>query len=219
MKSIAVIARKGGSGKTTVAFNLAVAAHRRAFRVQLADMDPQGSSSAVINARKGSGPSILRATGKELLDAHKLGAGDRFDVCILDTPAGSEDAVAHAIALAQISLLVVRPTFLDLAATLQTAQILRRLRKPGLMLINQAPTSRGGIEPPSVKRAFEALRLMQLPVAPVALRARAVYQSSLTSGRSVEELEPGNAAAEEIARLWTYLERFAVGVSRPSAVA
>ena len=219
MKNIAVIARKGGSGKTTVAVNLAVAAHRRAYRVHLADTDPQGSSTKVLSARKTPGPSISEIPGSELPAALRAAEDDGVDVAVLDTPAGSEDSVAHAIALAHVSLLVVRPTFLDLAATLQTAQILRQLRRPGLILLNQAPTSRGGVEPPAVKRALEALRLMQLPVAPVALRARALYQNSLTSGRSVEELEPGNAAAEEIGRLWAYLERFALGAARSSAVA
>lgn len=219
MRNIAVIARKGGSGKTTVAVNLAIAAHRRAFRVQLADTDPQGSSSKVLAARKGSGPTVVQITGAELPAALKASEADRFDITVLDTPAASEDAVAHAIALAHVSLLVVRPTFLDLAATLQTAQILRQLRKPGLILLNQAPASRGGIEPPAMKRAQEALRLMQLPVAPIALRARALYQTSLTTGRSVEELEPGNAAAEEMAWLWSYLERFALGAGKSSAVA
>lgn len=219
MKNIAVIARKGGSGKTTVAVNLAIAAHRRAYRAQLADTDPQGSSGKVLAARKASGPTILQITGAELPAALRAAEADHVDICIFDTPAGSEEAVAHAISLAHVSLLVVRPTFLDLAATLQTAQILRQLRRPGLILLNQAPTSRGGVEPPAVKRAFEALRLMQLPVAPVALRARAVYQNSLTSGRSVEELEPGNAAAEELGRLWHYIERFALGAGKSSAVA
>ena len=219
MKNIAVIARKGGSGKTTVAVNLAIAAYRRNYRVQLADTDPQGSSTEVLNARKIAGPTVLKISGGELFDAQKQADAADLDITVLDTPAGSEEAVAHAIALAHVSLLVVRPTFLDLAATLQTAQILRRLRRPGLILLNQAPTPRGGVEPPAVKRALEALRLMQLPVAPVVLRARAVYQNSLTTGRSAEELEPGNPGADDIARLWAYIERFALGASKSSAVA
>jgi chromosome partitioning protein len=219
MKNIAVIARKGGSGKTTVAVNLAIAAHRRAYRTQLADTDPQGSSTEVLNARKTPGPAVLKISGDELFDVQKQPAEPDIDITVLDTPAGSEEAVAHAIAMAHVSLLVVRPTFLDLAATLQTAHILRQLRRPGLILLNQAPTPRGGVEPPAVKRALEALRLMQLPVAPVVLRARAVFQTSLTTGRSVEELEPGNAAAEEISGLWAYLERFALGAGKASAVA
>ena len=219
MKNIAVVARKGGSGKTTVALNLAIAAHRRAYRVQLADTDPQGSATEVLRVREAPGPEVLRLSGGELFALQKATPASGVDVTILDTPAASEDAIGHAIALAHLSLLIVRPTFLDIAAALQTAQILRRLRRPGLIVLNQAPATRGGVEPPAVKRALDALRLMQLPVAPVILRARAAYQTTLASGRSVEELVSGNPAAEEVAQLWAYIERFAFGTRDASAVA
>ena len=218
MKNIAVIARKGGSGKTTVAVNLAIAAFRRGYTVQVADTDPQGSTFEVLRARKIEGPTVVQTTGAELhanRNEPTLGLGLR----VLDPPAGSEDAVGHAIALAQVSLLVVRPTFLDLAATLQTAMILRRLRRPGLILLNQAPVPRGGVEPPAVKRALDALRLMQLPVLPVMLRARAAYQTSLALGCSVEEMGGDGRAAEEVAALWSYLERFALGAARTTEAA
>jgi len=217
MKNIAVIARKGGSGKTTVAVNLAIAAHRRGYAVQLADTDPQGSSAEVLKARKGEGPQVLQTTGEALHAGRNAGQG-LVNLRVLDTPAATESAIGHAIALAQVSVLVVRPTFLDLAATLQTAQILRRLRRPGLILLNQAPVPRGGVEPPAVKRALDALRLMQLPVLPVILRSRAAYQTSLALGCSVEELGEG-PAADEIAQLWSYLERFALGARRSEAAA
>ena len=217
MKTIAVIARKGGSGKTTVAVNLAIAAHRRGYVVQLADTDPQGSSSEVLKARKGDGPTVIRTTGEALYAArHEPTQG--VDLRVMDTPAAAEDTIGHAIAMAQVSLLVVRPTFLDLAATLQTAQIIRRLRRPGLILLSQAPVARGGIEPPAVKRALEALRLMQLPVLPMMLRARAAYQTSLALGCSVEEMDTG-PAADEIAQLWSYIERFALGAPRSTVAA
>ena len=53
MKTIAVIARKGGSGKTTVAVHLALAAHRAGLATVLADTDPQGSATEVLKARAG----------------------------------------------------------------------------------------------------------------------------------------------------------------------
>lgn len=218
MKNIAVIARKGGSGKTTVAVNLAIAAYRRGYTVQVADIDPQGSTSEVLKARKIEGPVVVQTTGADLFAARNE-PGLNLGIRVLDTPAGSEDAVGHAIAMAQVSLLVVRPTFLDLAATLQTAMILRRLRRPGLILLNQAPVPRGGVEPPAVKRALDALRLMQLPVLPVMLRARAAYQTSLALGCSVEEMGGGGPAAEEIAALWSYIERFALGASKATEAA
>jgi len=217
MRTIAVVARKGGSGKTTVAVNLAVAAWRRGYEVRIADTDPQGSASEVMKARKFEGPSVLRLSGQALFNLERTAPDSSVETTILDTPAASVDEIGHAIALAQLSLLVVRPTFLDIAAALQTAQILRSLRKPGLIVLNQAPVPRGGVEPPAVKRALSALRLMQLPVVPIVLRARAVYQTSLASGRSVEELDAGNPAADEVARLWGYIEHFAFG--RASAVA
>jgi chromosome partitioning protein len=217
MKNIAVIARKGGSGKTTVAVNLAIAAYRRGYAVQLADIDPQRSSTEVLKARKTPGPTVIQTTG-EALHAARHQADADASVRVLDTPAAAEDSIGHAIAMAQVSVLVVRPTFLDLAATLQTAQILRRLRRPGLILLNQAPVPRGGVEPPAVKRALDALRLMQLPVLPVILRSRAAYQTSLALGCSVEELGAG-PASDEVAQLWSYLERFALGVARSTAAA
>ena len=195
MKNVAVVARKGGSGKTTVAVNLAVAAHRRGYAVRLADTDPQGSASESLRVRKVPGPEVLHLSGGEFFELQKSEGAPPFDVTLLDTPAASEDAIGHAIAVAHLSLLIVRPTFLDLAAALQTAQILRRLRKPGLIVLNQAPPPRGGIEPPAVKRAQEALRLMQLPVAPVVLRARAAYQTAI-------KLDPSNKpAADALAAL------------------
>jgi chromosome partitioning protein len=214
MRNIAVIARKGGSGKTTVAVHLAIAAHRRGLRTLLVDTDPQGSSLEVLKARQAPGPTCVAAVGAELLERQARAMAEGVDAMIIDTPAASEGEIAHAIALAHLSLLVIRPTFLDIAASIQTAQILRRLRKPGLILLNQAPVARGGVEPPAVKKALEALRLMRLPVVPTVLRSRAVYQTALASGQSAEEMAMGGAAIEEVAACWDFIERFTFGERR-----
>jgi chromosome partitioning protein len=214
VKTIAVIARKGGSGKTTVAVHLALAAHRRGLKTWLVDTDPQGSSSEVLNARQADGPRCLQAMGAELAERQAAARAADSDLMMVDTPAASEGEIAHAIALAQLSVLVIRPTFLDIAASIQTAQILRGLRKPGLILLNQAPVPREGIEPPAVKKAVEALRLMRLPVIPVVLRSRAVYQTALASGQSAEELTAAGPAGEEIAAAWSFIARFVWGETR-----
>jgi chromosome partitioning protein len=211
MRNIAVIARKGGSGKTTVAVHLAVAAHRRGLSTLLVDTDPQGSSLEVLKARQAPGPACIRAVGAELVERQAFALGSGVDAMVIDTPAASEGEIAHAIALSHLSLLVIRPTFLDIAASIQTAQILRRLRKPGLILLNQAPVARGGIEPPAVKKALEALRLMRLPVVPTVLRSRAVYQTALASGQSAEEMAHAGAAVDEIGACWDFIERFTFG--------
>ena len=211
MRTIAVIARKGGSGKTTVAVHMAIAAHLRGLKTLLADSDPQRSSSDVLKVRRGPGPAWLETAGPKLFALQVAAQRAAVDALVIDTAAGAEDELAHAIVLADLSLLVIRPTFLDFAAAVRTAEVVRRLHKPGIIVLNQAPVAREGVEPPAVKKAQESLRLMRLPVAPAVLRSRAAYQSALEYGRSAEEIEPTAAASLDIAELWGFIERLAFG--------
>jgi chromosome partitioning protein len=211
MRTIAVIARKGGSGKSTLALHLAIAAHLRGRPTLLADADPQQSSSTVLKARREPGPGSAETSGPKLFALQMAAVRSGVEALVIDTPAGVEEDLAHAIVLADISLLVIRPTFLDFAAAIRTSDVLRRLHKPGIIILNQAPVSRAGAEPPLVKKAHEALRLMRLPVAPTILRARSAYQSALETGCSVEETAAGSPAAAEIAELWAYIERLTFG--------
>ncbi len=211
MRTIAVIARKGGSGKTTLAVHLAIAAHLRGHKTLLADSDPQRSSCDVLKARRGDGPAFAETAGAKLFALQVAAQRSQVDALVIDTAAGAEDELAHAIVLADLSLLVIRPTFLDFAAAIRTAEVVRRLHKPGMIVLNQAPVQREGVEPPAVKKALEALRLMRLPVAPTVLRSRAAYQSALEYGCSAEEVEPNSPASTDVAALWGFIERLAFG--------
>jgi chromosome partitioning protein len=208
MRTIAVIARKGGSGKTTVATHLALAAHLRGLKVLVADIDPQHSSMEVFRARQASAPECVETSGPKLFPLQMAAVRSEVDLMVIDTAAGAEEDLASAVVLADLSLLVLRPTFLDLAAAIQTVDVVRRLRKPAMVLVNQAPPAREGVEAPAVKRALQALTLLRLPVAPAILRSRAIYQSALETGRSAEESDD-RAAAQEIAAFWAFIERFA----------
>jgi chromosome partitioning protein len=208
MRTIAVIARKGGAGKTTVATQLALAAYLRGYATLLADIDPQRSSTEVLKARASPGPECVDISGPRLSGLQMSAVQAGVEAMIIDTAAGAEEDVASAIVLADLSLLILRPTFLDLAAAIQTVDVVRRLRKPAMIVVNQAPPARGGVEAPAVKRALKALAILRLPVAPTILRARNVYQTALETGRSAEETDD-RVAAQEIAALWGFIERFA----------
>ena len=206
LRTLAVIALKGGSGKTTVATHLALAAHLRGLDTLLVDIDPQASSHEVLSARQGPGPQCLTSTGAQMMAAQLAAVGARKDLLIIDTPAGAVEDVSEAIVLADAAVMVVRPTLLGIAALARTLAIVRRLRKPSTVVVNQAPVAREGIEAPVVKRALRALEYMRLPVAPVIVRSRAIYQTALETGRSAEEM-PDQAAAVEIAALWDYIDK------------
>lgn len=211
MRTIAVIARKGGSGKSTVAVHVALAAHLGGRRVLLADTDAQRSASQVLKGRQGDGPELAETTGGKLFALQSASVRAGVDLMVVDTPAVVEEEIAHAIVAADLCLLVIRPTFLDLAAAIQTAEIVRRLRKPALVVLNQAPSPRAGVEAPSVKRSLEALKLLRLPVVPTVLRARMAYQSAFETGRSAEEVDALGEAGREIADLWTFVDGFLFG--------
>lgn len=202
---MAVIALKGGSGKTTVATHLALAAHLRGVDTLLVDIDPQRSAEQVLGARSDPGPAFAASTGPQLMAAKFAALGLKKQLLVIDTQAGALEDVSEAVVLADLAVMVVRPTLLDIAGLARTLMIVRRLGKPSIVVVNQAPVAREGVEPPLVKRALRALEHMRAPVAPVILRARTVYQLGLETGRSAEEMSDP-AAAEEVAALWAFID-------------
>jgi chromosome partitioning protein len=212
VRTVAVIALKGGSGKTTVATHLALAAHLRGVATLVADVDPQHSAKGVLSARESAGPDYVATSGGELMAAKFAALGLGKQLLIIDTPAGAVEDVSEAIVLADLAILVARPTLLDLAGLAPTLSIVRRLGKPSVVVVNQAPVAREGVESPLVKRALRGLEYLQARVAPVIVRARTMYQTALETGRSAEEMSDA-AAAREIAALWDYVETELMGVA------
>src|SRR5271170_5177036 len=106
MQIIAIASQKGGSGKTTLAGHLAVAAQEAgAGPVVLIDTDPQGSLTDWWNTRKAVTPLFARA------NAAKLAAGiDRIRdlgvrTLIIDTPPAIGGAIEEIIGIADLVLI------------------------------------------------------------------------------------------------------------------
>jgi len=56
MKTVAILSQKGGTGKTTLALHLAVAAERRDISVAVIDLDPQASAAEWKDSRADESP-------------------------------------------------------------------------------------------------------------------------------------------------------------------
>ena len=203
MRTICVLSRKGGTGKTTVSTSLALAAHLRGQKVLLADVDPQHSSYASLSTRQAPGPLIEATSGGKLFPLKTAAELNYTDLMLIDCPAGLEASVYQAIQIADLCLVVTRPNYLDLASALDAINVLRQLSKPALIIINQAPATREGQEANATVKAREALRFVKYPVAESALCSRVAFTRATASGRNAEETEPKSAAALEVAALWS----------------
>jgi len=195
MKTICVMSRKGGAGKTTVAFNLAVQAHVAGSSVMLVDCDPQRSASTCLKARQTDGPRLIEAAAGKIFNIVRAAEREGFDLVIIDTPAAPEVDVAQAANCADVSLVVSRPTYLDILAVAHSSALLRQLGRSGAICLNQTPPSRSDLPSPTVRRALEALAAIRLPVAGL-IGSRLACQQSLALGRSAAEQGCGPAAAE-----------------------
>jgi chromosome partitioning protein len=201
MRTIAVVARKGGSGKTTMALHLAIAAHLRGLKVILADADQQRSSSEALKKRKVAGPKLVETASRKLFTLQETARRAGDDLIIVDTPCCPDEEVSEAIGLSDLVLVVVRPSFFDVAAAVRSIEAARQLGRPAQIILNQAFSARFGKESAAVESALEALRFTGAPICPAIVRSRAIFQSALAMGLSAEELGP-SAGADEIAAVW-----------------
>ena len=201
LRTLAVISSKGGTGKTTLALHLAVAAEAAGHKTLVADTDPQKSAWEWREIRKAPRPEVAimqPAMLRRLKDSIERA---RFELMVIDTAPVAGHGVLEAIAAADLTLIVARPSMLDLWSVEYSAEQVRAARGRGLFVISQAPPRRGEVEPPAVHKAVETLMSYGFPVAPVGLRARVAYSHSIGAGQTALETEPAGVAAREVNRL------------------
>lgn len=199
---IAVAQQKGGAGKTTVAAQLAVAWARAGLTVAALDIDPQGSLAAWGNARRAAGggedaPSVLALSGWKLgTELQKL--RHRCDLVVVDTAPHAETDARTAIRAADLVLVPVQPSPMDLWAIGPTLDLAGRENSTLLLTLNRVPP-RGRIS----EAVQHELARLGPPVAQASLGNRAAFAASMMAGRGVVETAPRSTAADEIRALAT----------------
>lgn len=123
MKTLAVVAQKGGTGKTTLALSLAVAAGARGQNVLVIDLDPQASACRWGDRRVLDAPAVVDAQPARLSAALDKAAQAGIDLVIVDTPARVEQAAAEAAKAADLVLIPCKPSILDLETLRTTAEL------------------------------------------------------------------------------------------------
>ncbi|MCB1800379.1 MAG: AAA family ATPase [Gammaproteobacteria bacterium] len=189
---------KGGSGKSTVTFNLAVWLALAERNVAVIDADPQATFSDVLDVRieEGYEPSILRLDSAALTDK-SLRAG--YDDILIDVGTASMDNFRQALTIADRILVPVPPSQADIWSTqrfLRYLESVERKRKPEVLgFINRGDTHRAIRE--SDEAAAALVSLPGIRYLKPRLSQRTAYRRSFSEGLAVFEQEPrGKGAAE-----------------------
>jgi chromosome partitioning protein len=202
MRSIAFCSRKGGSGKTTLAVHMAVAAGASGERVILIDTDPQASVWAWSQARTKDAPSVEKATVSTLARVMDRAEQSRATLAVIDTAPHAAPGVDAIAAAADFLLIPCRPSAFDIAAIAASVQVAKAAGKPAAFLLNACPS-----RAPEIEETRDVLKTYGFSVAPVGIADRRAFARAIASGRAVTEFEPQGKAAREITQLWKWIRQ------------
>ena len=182
---------KGGTGKTTVAVHLAVACHREGYSTKLLDADPQGSA---LDWRKRTpegydGPPVEHVASEERLAPAVGGA----DVVVVDSPARLDERTGAVLSVADLALVPVRPSGLDLWGTAEFLSVLGDHTGAGLQAVFVA--SQRDVRTSLSEELQEVLAGRGLPLLD-GLTSRVAYARSLSEGKTVLDGYDSTAEAE-----------------------
>ncbi len=196
---ITVAQQKGGSGKTTLTVNLAVVLRRRGLSVAVLDTDPQGSLGRWFMERldrQGEDEGLEFTTSSAWgasYESEKL--KKRFDVVLIDTPPKIESDLRPALRVADLVVVPVASSQVDLWATEGVLDLAQRERRPVLVVLNRTrPNTRLGAE------VAHGAAQLGVAVAQAQLANRVAYAETLGRGGAVAE-GPAGPARDEIAAL------------------
>lgn len=209
MRSILVLNTKGGTGKTTIATNIAVYYAIKGHKTALVDYDRQQSSLDWLKLRPDDRAPIEGVDGTK--SAAKVPRGTEF--VIMDSPAAVRGKVLeNLLAQAQTVLVPVVPSMIDMNAAehfldelLEVGRVLKnrvRVATIGNRVRERSPGTEdleeylGGLKLPGGRR---------LPFAAV-LRNSQNYVHAAERGLGVFEIAPSRA--ERDLKMWEQLTRW-----------
>lgn len=207
---IAVANLKGGCGKSTIAVNLACELAGNGEGVLLLDNDSQGTSSHWIAQRRlpirGESMPLENGDDGERLVRAVAAANSRY--VVLDAPAHVEGATQAAAKIADLVLIPVTASGIDLVATravvdlIRQARVLRRSGVPGCLIVPSKIDRRTD----AGRQIDEQLRYFGEPVGP-AVHQRAAFADAFGAGQWIGDYAPQSAAHYDISLLAIAVKR------------
>ncbi len=199
-KILTIAQHKGGAGKTTLTTQLAAGLQFHGHKVLLIDADPQGSATEWMQlreknlGRKNKIDCFQSQSWK--LQREVAQKSNDYDFILIDTPPHADSESSVAIRAADLVLIPIQPSPLDLWATGFTLKLALQERVELFLVMNRVPPkSRLNIA------MAEKLESMNIRVSKQTMGNRVAYASSIMAGMGVVEYDASGTAAEEIRNL------------------
>lgn len=209
MGKIAAVANlKGGTGKSTIAVNLACELAERGASVAFVDADEQGTASYWIG--RGDYPIEVKAAfvGRDVDGWSSRVAALDADIVVIDSPPQIGDATQAVIDIADVILIPALASTADIMATgkalalVRAARERRRDRGPKALLVPSRVDRRT-----ASGREIEAVLLeFGEPVAPI-VRQRTAFVDCFTAGQWIGAYAPASDAYLDIQALAAVVRR------------
>jgi len=193
---ISVLNQKGGSGKTTLATNVAIGLFREGGKVLLVDTDPQGSARD-WRAAWDNNPVPVIGLDRPTLAKDLLTVGKGYDVVIVDGAPQLREMAAAAIKASHAVLIPVQPSPYDIWATADLVELIRtRQEVTDGKLQASFVVSRAIQNSRLSKDVFEALSHYSMGVFQSLTSQRVAYATSASEGRTVFDTDDTKAQHE-----------------------
>lgn len=197
MKVVGVIHGKGGTGKSTIAVNLARTLQLRGLDVAIIDCDAQGTAQSWKASRSDPEklPAVFGISKASALESDVRRLSDSFDLAIIDGGAHLDKIHAAIIKTSDLALVPVQPSPTDIWPTEQLVELIQRRREvtgspeAAFVISRRKVGSRLGDSVQNVLSRFD------LPVWG-GTADRVAYAEAMGKGRSVVEMNDDKAAQE-----------------------
>jgi chromosome partitioning protein len=208
---VVVGGQKGGSGKSTVAINLAVQAVAASTDLLLIDADPQGTMSDWVNLRIKNGHSHITcvqrrgaALGQDLVELNA-----KYEMVIVDCDGRSSESQIAAMSVADKMFIIVQPSTPDIWTLAVMKQLHDAIKpiNPKLnvsVVFNMVSTNandsdfRDAVE--SVKEFYPEFNVFPYPI-----KSRKGFKNAFAMGLGISEMKDSadsvQSGALEIRRL------------------
>lgn len=192
MYILAVIAEKGGVGKTTAVTNLAVAFTQKGFATGVIDLDKQVSATNWADRRKNTLPLVVPAFESRLDHEIEQMRKDGCEVLILDTAPHADSIALSAAKKADCSLVVTQPSINEIETIEKTLALVKAVNKKIIILLNEVtPPKIQNNEAQHTKETLEAFEYLNsqndVLVCPTPWARRVIFKRAPIQGLGVLE--------------------------------